>query len=270
MTRATGAPRDVPHADRRAEEGPGGGRALGVLIADDEPLARQALRDYVDEEPGLVVLGVAEDGPRAAERIDALRPDVVFLDVRMPGLSGLEVLDRIDHRPAIVFTTAYERFAVAAFELGAVDYLLKPFGRDRFREAVRRTQALVDGGSAADGVARARQALRRSTPLERIFVRDGERFLPIETADITRVEASGDYARVHASGASHLLSVTLAELEERLDGARFVRVHRSHMVNLAAVREVRRADDRRLRVVLRDGSEVVASRSGSTRLRERF
>lgn len=101
-------------------------------------------------------------------------------------------------------------------------------------------------------------------------MRDGERFVPIETGDITRVEASGDYARVHASGASHLLPVTLVELEDRLDGARFVRVHRSHIVNLAEVREVRRDDERRLRVVLSDGSAVVASRSGSTRLRERF
>ena len=244
---------------------------LTVLVVDDEPLARRALHDFVGEDPGLVLLGAAEHGEQAVEMIDAHRPELVFLDVRMPGLSGLDVLERIVHEPAIVFTTAYDRFAVTAFELGAVDYLLKPFGPGRFREAVRRARRLLGSGREAEGLARARETLRPPRrPLERLFVRDGDRFLPIQTGEIVRVEGSGDYARVHVEGRSHLLPVTLSELEERLDGTRFVRVHRSHIVNLAAVREVRREDDRRLRVRLRDGSQVVASRAGSTRLRGLF
>jgi two-component system LytT family response regulator len=246
---------------------PAGPATLHVLIADDEALARQALRDFIDRDASLALVAEAEDGDRAAERIDAVRPDLVFLDIRMPGLSGIEVLDRVAHRPAVIFTTAYDTFAVTAFELGAVDYLLKPFGGERFREAVARARRAIVADAAWTAAERAAESLRASGPLGRIFVRDGDRFLAIETAQITRVAGSGDYARIHVDGGSHLLPVTLTALEARLDDGRFLRIHRSHIVNLAAVREVRREDDRRLRVLLRDGSYVVASRSGSARLR---
>ena len=188
----------------------------------------------------------------------------------MPELSGLEVLERIRHRPAVVFTTAYDRYAVTAFELEALDYLLKPFSRKRFLamlERVRRRleEPEVEGPPALD---RARRALSREAPLERLFIRTGERIVPLRVDAISRFEAAGDYVEVHCGGARHLLHTTLGDLEERLDPARFRRVHRSHLVQVDHIVAMRPYDDRRLAVELRDGSEVVASRAGSQGLRE--
>lgn len=241
-----------------------------VLIVEDEPLARRTLRELIAEASWLELVGEAADGLTAVERVDALRPDLVFLDVQLPELSGLGVLERIRHRPAVVFTTAFDRYAVAAFELEAVDYLVKPFGRSRFAAMLERVRRRLAGGEPGPAVERARDALA-GQPLRRLFARRGDRVIPIATARIVRIEAEGDYVAVHC-GADRpfLLSVSLADLEDRLDPERFERVHRSHLVNLDHVREMRSFDDRRLAIRLGDGSEVIASRTGSQRLRARL
>jgi two-component system LytT family response regulator len=240
-----------------------------ALIAEDEPLARRTLSELIAEAPWLDLVGEAADGLTAVERIDALRPDLVFLDVQMPELSGLGVLERIRHRPAVVFTTAFDRYAVAAFELEAIDYLVKPFGRTRFGAMLERVRRRLAAGGPAPPAERAQEALVRR-PLSRLFARRGERVIPIPTAQVSRAEAQGDYVAVHAGGKSYLLAVSLADLEARLDPERFERVHRAHLVNLDHVRELRAFDERRLVIRLADGSEVVASRTGSQKLRARF
>ena len=238
---------------------------LGTVIVEDEPLARRALRDLVVADPDLELLGEASDGLEAVDIIDRLRPALVFLDVHMPELSGLEVLERIRARPAIVFTTAYDEHAVTAFELGATDYLLKPFGAARFQTAVARVKEAV--GRLAWDLDRMRESLAPDRPLTRLFARQGKRLVPILLDRVIRFEGSGDYVEVHIPGRSLLVSVTLSELERRLDPDRFVRIHRSHIINLDEVAEIAAEDGRRLRVRCADGALVVASREGSARLR---
>lgn len=240
---------------------------IRALIVEDEPLARQALRSFVRGVAWLETVGEAADGLEAARRIDELAPDLVFLDVRLPELSGLEVLERIRHRPAVVFTTAYDRFAVAAFELEAIDYLVKPFGEERFRETLERVRRRLAAAGGADGDGeRARRALG-GDPLTRLFARRPDGIVPIPLETVTRIEAAGDYVSVHSGGGTHLLLVTMGELAARLDPRRFLRVHRSHIVNLDQVASLRAHDERRLAVRLKDGTEIVASRAGSRELR---
>ncbi len=245
---------------------------IRALIVEDEPLARQTLRDFAGEVDWLEVVGEAADGLTAVRLIDKLRPDLVLLDVQMPELSGLEVLSRVKHEPSVVFTTAYDAYAVTAFELEALDYLLKPFGRGRFQAAMERVRRQLEKANEQDDEAatvsqRATRALQNNVPLTRLFVRHKDHVLPVNTNDISRFVAEDDYVRVYANNSSYLIHLTLSELETRLDGTRFCRAHRSVIVNLDFVERVE-PHDRRLLLHLRDGSEVLASRAGSQALRE--
>jgi two-component system LytT family response regulator len=243
---------------------------LRTMIVEDEPLALRALRGFVAEVEWLEFVGEAQDGARALETIDRLRPELVFLDVQIPLLSGLEVLRRVQHVPEVVFTTAYDRYAVAAFELGALDYLVKPFGRERFQRALERVRARMGAPSELPPASeRVRSALDGST-LRRLFARGSGGITPISVDTVVRFEARGDYVAIHHTGGTSLLHVSLGELAARLDAERFFRVHRSHIVNLDRVRTIRACDERRFLIVLDDGTEILASRAGSQRLRERL
>ena len=241
------------------------GRTLRALVAEDEAPARESLVAWLAEDGAIDVVGVAVDGKSALALADERRPDLLFLDIRLPELSGLDVARRIRHPAELVFTTAYDRFAVAAFELGALDYLVKPFGRERLAAAVERVRRRA-GPPPVDAGERARSSLSPG-PLTRLFARRGDRIVPIHVAGIRRVQARGDYAEIHAAEGEFLVSVSLAELAARLDPARFRQVHRSHIVNLDQVRELTPHDDRRLAIALRDGTGIVASRTASEELR---
>jgi len=235
-----------------------------ALVVEDEPHARRSLREYSEGVEWLTLVGEAGDGVEAVRLIDRLEPDLVFLDVHLPELSGLQVIERIRHRPEIVFTTAYDRFALAAFEVGALDYLLKPFGRQRFQtmlERVRRRLTEAEVPSAE----RARDAL--GSPLRRLFARAGERIVPIDVQAIQHAQAQGDYVEVYSEAGRHLLHMSLGELASRLDPEAFCQVHRSHLVSFAAIESLRPFDSRRLMIKLRNGTEILASRSASELLR---
>jgi two-component system LytT family response regulator len=240
-------------------------RRTRALVAEDEAPARESLVAWLAEEPEIEVVGVAGDGRSALQLADEKRPDLLFLDVRLPELSGLEVARRLRHPAEIVFTTAYDRFAVAAFEIGALDYLVKPFGRERLSAAIARVRRRR-GEPEVPADERARTSLAPG-PLDRLFARSGDRIVPIAVEGVRRIQARGDYAEVHAAEGEFLVHVTLAELAARLDPARFRQVHRSHIVNLDAVKELRPHDDRRLAIILRDGTTIVASRAASEELR---
>lgn len=226
---------------------------LRTLICEDEPIARLHLRELITGTNGLSLIGEAADGEAALSAINGLTPDLVFLDIRMPLRDGLEVLRAAQHHPAVVFTTAYDAHAVEAFELGAVDYLLKPFGVERFTKAVERV--------------RQRTAGARSTHL---VVRHLGRLVPVSVDQITRISADDDLVQLHVRGRALALSETLGALAERLDPQRFLRVHRSHLVNLDFVASLEARDANRLLVRMRDGSVVPASRSGTQLLRARL
>jgi len=239
---------------------------LRCLVVEDEPEARANLVAYLRRDPGVDIVGVAADGLEAVQRIDELRPDLVLLDVQLPELDGVAVLRRIASRPEVIFTTAYESYAVTAFELGALDYLVKPFGSERLLAALQRVRnRMAPGGAASSAVERALATAR--PPLTRLFARKGPRIVPIAVADVVRLEACEEYARVHTREESFLLHVALKDLLAQLDPARFEQIHRSHIISLDAIDHMRPIDDRRLQVTLSDGTTLVASRSGSERLR---
>lgn len=246
---------------------------IRAVIVEDEPLALQTIKDFLTGEDWLELIGEATDGDHAVRLIDDLRPDLVFLDVRMPGLNGLQVLEALRHDPEVVFTTAYDSHAVTAFELEALDYILKPFGRDRFSKMLDRVKSrLLDLGhqSPSSNRERALHALTAEPvePLLRLFVRDRRgRVIRIPLSDITRLVGADDYVEVHNGKASYLVNVTLSEFERRLDPKHFCRVHRSAIVNLDKIVACRRVD-RRLQIELSDGSCVIASRAGSHHLRD--
>jgi len=238
---------------------------MRTLIVDDEPLARRRLRELLGGFRNVECVGEAVDAPSAVRAIDALRPDLVFLDVQMPNGTGLDVLKDIRHEPAVIFTTAHDQYAVAAFELQAVDYLLKPFGHDRLGRALERVVPADAGASA-----RARAALSAdSGPVDRILVRDRGHIVPIAVRDIVRLEADDDYTAVYAAGRRYLVYLTLKEFEQRLDSAKYVRVHRSHVVNLDHVAQFTPADGGRLTLQMADGTTLPVSRIHAKAFRDR-
>lgn len=244
---------------------PGGLDTVRALICEDEPIAVRALREYLSDVEWIEIVDEARDGRTAMRLIHKHEPDLVFMDVRMPGLTGVEVLEAVTHRPAVVFTTAFDEYAVSAFELGAVDYLVKPFGKRRLMETLDRVRIRLLGEGVAGPAARpSRPALA-----DRLFARRGGAMVPVLASEIVRVDAETGGVRIVTAGGEELeLGATLTEVEERLDPRDFVRVHRSHLVNLAHLVSVRPYDERRLGIRMADGSTVVASRRGSQALRE--
>ncbi|MGB7847330.1 MAG: LytTR family DNA-binding domain-containing protein [Candidatus Acidiferrum sp.] len=237
-----------------------------VLIADDEPLARRTLREYLLELGWSGEIHEAQDGLTAITIANDIRPDLLFLDIVMPGATGLEVLEQLDYEPQVIFTTAHDQYAVTAFELGAIDYLLKPFGRERLGRVLRRTQATLNGATVPL-LSRARESLPPARSLSRIFVRDGNRILPIPLASLERAQGADDYVTIYSSSKQYLVSVRLSDLEAQLPGTHFLRIHRSHLVNLEYISAIEPYDVARVEVVMKNGTRIVASRSGSRRLR---
>lgn len=220
---------------------------IRTLLVDDEPIARRTLRLLLEPDPDIEVIGEC-DGVGALERIPRDRPDLVFLDVQMPGVDGFDLLDRvgIETVPAVVFVTAHERHALRAFDVEAVDYLLKPFDDDRFATTLRRAKSALRGSAARAG----------ETYLRRLVVRLADRTTVVNVDDVDWIEAADYYACLHAGGEAHLVRRTMADLERGLDPDRFFRVHRSAIVRLARVREVRADGAGEHAVVLHDGTTI--------------
>jgi len=241
-----------------------------VFIAEDEPLAREVLRDAIYGHAGLRLVGEAADGAAALAQINALQPDVVFMDIQMPEMTGLEVLKRLTCTPHIVFTTAYDQYAVTAFELHAVDYLLKPFTRARFDAAVARVLDLEPAQPAPDtmGEALAQAVQRAPGRLERILVRDRGRIFPLSLNEIEYMKADSKYTAIAARGQTFLVRIGISELEAQLDPARFIRIHRSALVNLDFVDSMKADEQSQLLIQMRDGTSLTASREASKVLRE--
>jgi len=235
-----------------------------VMVVDDEPLARQAIRLLLMDDPEIEI--VAEcSGADGAALVESARPDLLFLDVQMPEVDGFDLLEAvgIDRAPVVIFVTAYSEHALRAFQVHALDYLLKPVTDERFAQALARGKEWVRlrrGGDAADP--RLGALLReRSRMTRRILVRDRDRTLVIDAETIDWIEAADYYAQIHAGGRAHLLRETMNELEQRLDPARFFRVHRSAIINLERVREIHPLFRGDRELVLADGTRVRLSRA---------
>jgi two-component system LytT family response regulator len=238
-----------------------------ALIADDEAVARAGLRDMLGGVSWLTIVGEAANGPAAVEAINRLRPELVFLDIQMPGLLGTDVLQQVTHRPFVVFTTAHAQHAATAFELGALDYLLKPFGEERLIKALERVRAaLGESGSAPPALDRMREALAAG-PMNRLFVRSGGSVIPVAVSGVAWFEADGDYVVAHSGKNRYMLHVPLTRLEARLDLKKFVRIHRALIVNLDQVVTFRPHGKGQLEAELRDGTRLVVSRERAREIR---
>lgn len=222
------------------------------------------------EVPWMLPIGEATNGQEALTLIDGLKPDLVFLDVRMPEMSGLEVATQMQHQPSIVFTTAYDQYAVSAFELEALDYLLKPFSRKRFLKTLERIRHRLDQATPPPLAAQLDQLTGNQPYLENIFVRQGSRILPLCLQDVIHFQACENYIQLFTKTESHLIHLPMAELIEKLDPSAFLRIHRSHIINLHHIQNMEIYDERRLIVSLSHGEKVLASRSGSKILKKQI
>lgn len=247
-----------------------------VLIADDEALARERIRMLLSKHPEYEIVGETANGTDTVEAVLALDPDVVFLDIRMPGLSGIEVAQALDAddtaAPLIVFVTAHDEFALAAFDVSAADYLLKPVDRERFDRAIERiaTRLQSERGAGLDPALRGlleKLQTQRSYPT-RFLIRGTRGYYFVKAANVEWVDAQGNYVRLHADGRSHLIRTTMKAFERQLDPERYVRVHRSAIVAIDCIDRIESHQHGEYIITLRDGARLTSSRAHSERLRE--
>jgi two-component system LytT family response regulator len=241
-----------------------------VAIVDDEPLARKTIRLLARRDPEVSIVAECRNGAEALDAVREQKPDVMFLDIQMPHLDGFDVLELLgDDAPAIVFVTAYDQYAIRAFEVHAIDYLLKPFTDERFEKALARAKELVrKRGGEREKLSRL-TASQRAFP-QRFMVRAAGRIVFLTGEEIDWIEAADYYARLHAGPNSYLIRESMNDLEAALDPSAFVRIHRSSIVNLDRVREMRPLIKGELVVVLRDGTQLRMSRNRREELESRF
>jgi two-component system LytT family response regulator len=245
---------------------------LRALIVDDERLAREKLRRFLAEEPDVEIVGECGSGAEAVDRMRAERPDLVFLDIQMPGLDGFGVLREVgaERSGRVVFVTAHDEHAVRAFEVEALDYLLKPFDRARFRQALDRVRR-ERRQTLDEKLAALLERIERPEPrLDRILVRSGGRMTFLKLREVDWIEADDNYIRLHAGRETHLVRDTLRQLEPRLDPRLFLRIHRSAIVNVEAVAEIRSLFHGDYDVLLRDGTALPVGRTYRDRLLQRM
>ena len=245
---------------------------MKVLIVDDEPLACERLRTILSNEAGIEVVGERHDGKSAVEAIRKLAPDLVFLDVQMPEMDGFAVLEQLDpaHMPVIIFVTAFDQYAIKAFEVAALDYLLKPFDRERFANALARGRVEYERRGPNGVHARLLSALsewkQRKQHVERLVIRSGGRVFFLRADEVDCIEAAGNYVRLHAGKDEYLHRETMANIEKALDPERFARVHRSWIVNVDRVKVLEPMFRGDYMVVLRNGRRVTMSKAYRDRL----
>ena len=252
-------------------------RTIRTVIVDDEPLARERMRTLLDTEEDVEIVGEAKDGVEAVETILGQSPDLVFLDVQMPKLDGFEVIQTVgaERMPPVVFVTAYDQHALRAFEVQALDYLLKPFDRDRFRGTLRRVRKQIDSLENGDISRRLIALVRdlkndRPSKAERLVVKSGGRLFFLRADEIDWIEAAGNYVRLHVGTEAHLLRETMNSIESRLRPETFFRVHRSHIVNIERIKELQPWFNGEYVVILRNGTKLTLSRGYREKLQERL
>mgnify|MGYP001562033319 CR=1 FL=1 len=241
---------------------------LKAIIVDDEPLARQIVREFLLSHTDIQIIAECANGFEAVKAVTESKPDILFLDIQMPKLSGFEVLELIEHDLAVIFTTAYDEFALKAFEVHAADYLLKPFSKERFNEAVGQARKKLGANSAKRLDAIIEESRLANKPVERILIRDGAKVHIIPSEKIDYIEAQDDYVAIKAEGKNHLKQTTLSTLEEELDSNKFIRIHRSFILNIERLSKIEPyAKDSRV-AILTDGTRLQVSRAGYARLKQ--
>ena len=244
-----------------------------IIIVEDERPARDLLRSYLEEFPELEIMGEYDNGFDGLKAINELKPDAIFLDVQMPKLTGFELLEVLEHQPEVIFTTAYDQFAIRAFERNAVDYLLKPFSKERFREAISKLKSRLelkqDGVKEESGIEKIRQHFAESDEkLHRVVIKKSGKIHVISTSDINFLEAQDDYVMVYTDEGKYLKQQTMKYFEQHLDPQQFVRVHRSYIANITCIERIEPYEKSNFILILKDGNKVPVSRSGMQVLKE--
>lgn len=242
--------------------------SLKAVIVDDEPLARQLLREYLSVHHDIEIVAECENGFDAIKAVAEQSPDLMFLDIQMPKLDGFEVLELLDRDVAVIFVTAYDQHALRAFEVHAADYLLKPFGPERLADALDHARGRIGKPAAVSAARLAADARPDRRPAERILVRDQAKVHVLGVELVDYIEAQDDYVCIHSGGERYLKTQTLGDLEEQLDPRRFVRIHRSFLLNLDRLQRLEPYSKDSRMAVLKDGRELPVSRAGYARLRE--
>jgi two-component system, LytTR family, response regulator len=249
---------------------------IRTLVVDDEPMARERILSLLQQEGDVEVIGQCSDGVQAVSAIQQQSPDLVFLDVQMPGCDGFGVIQNIgaDRMPTVVFVTAYDEYALRAFEVHALDYLLKPFGKDRFQETLKHARESLERRRAGDLGRRLLALVHDLKPeqqrLDRLVVKSGGRVFFLRTEEIDWIEAAGNYVRLHLGEESHLFRETMNGMEARLDTRRFVRIHRSRIVNTERIKELQPWFNGEYVVILRNGTRLTLSRGYREKLQEQL
>jgi len=241
------------------------------VIIDDEKLARELLREYLGAFPQIEILAECAKGSDAAEQIDKLRPDLIFLDVQMPGMNGFDVLDEIVHEPYVIFTTAYDQYAIKAFEKNAVDYLLKPLDQERFKMAVERAlqRKKTEAGNIEDLLSGMHSTPVRSSYDAHIFVQKSEKLFNLPVEEIMYLEASGDYTVISTKNDQFVSSSGIGKLEELMNPEKFIRVHRSTIINLFYLKEIERHFNGGMIVKMQNGKTFPVSRTYAKMIRKK-
>jgi two-component system, LytTR family, response regulator len=241
------------------------------LIIDDEKLARDLLREYLESMEEIDVLDECSKGSEAVEKINKLKPDLIFLDVQMPGMTGFEVLDEIDHEPYVIFTTAYDQYAIKAFEKNAVDYLLKPLDEERFKQAVNRAfkRKKMEEGDLENLLGSLRHVEHKGTYDSHIFVQKSEKLFNLPIDEIIYLEASGDYTIISTKNDQFVSSSGIGKLEELMNPDTFIRVHRSTIVNVNYLKEIERHFNGGMVVKMQSGKSFPVSRTYAKQIRKK-
>ncbi|RZA35404.1 MAG: response regulator transcription factor [Lysobacteraceae bacterium] len=239
---------------------------MRVLIVDDEHLARALLREYLAGHPDIEVVGECANGFEAVKAIGELEPELVFLDIQMPKLDGFEVVELAGPKPHYIFATAYDGFALKAFEVHAIDYLLKPFSRERLAQALAHARSRRPQPEQIEAVVA--DAAQRRGYIERVLIKDGARVHVVPSSSIDYIEAQDDYVQVTAAGKAYLKNQRMSELEAQLDPQVFIRIHRSYIVNVGAIARIEPASKDNYCAVLKEGTRLPISRSGYQKVRE--
>ncbi len=248
-------------------------RIIKTIIIEDEKPARDLIKLYMTDFQELELIGEYTNGFDGLKGINELKPDAIFLDVQMPKLTGFELLEVLEHDPEVIFTTAYDQYAIRAFEQSAVDYLLKPFSKERFSEALGKLAARiknrVEAANSDNGIERIRQHLAESEEkLHRVVIKKSGRIHVISTADIHFLEAQDDYVMIYSAEGKFLKQQTMKYFENHLDPKQFIRVHRSYIANIASIERIEPYEKSNFILILKDGNKVPVSRSGMQVLKE--
>lgn len=238
-----------------------------IGIIDDEVLARTLIKEYLEKHPDLKVVFEVENGFEAAKEIAQTQPDLIFLDIQMPKINGFELLEIIQEKPAVIFTTAYDDYALKAFETQALDYLLKPFSQSRFDQAIAKWKTHQSGNSLKNLSETVHKQPEESM---RIVVKDGSEIVIISTEEVDFLEANGDYVKIHHRGKTHLKNKTMSYYEKTLDGHQFMRIHRSYILNLKQLTKIESYEKNAYIAILKTGDKIPISRNSYALLKEKL